>query len=240
MAGVMQVDLGDLDVPIGSNVQVEFISPPGRYMVKVLGNIPRSSLIVSCPKLNGKNILVRDSQVVNVRLMLSTHVCAFSSKIAKSYMEPAAHLHIAYPSYVETSEVRQAARVEARLISNIEPNTLSTSISESSSAIIIDLSLGGAKLISKEDFGSVNQTMRLVCNIKIGPYNHILKLDCEIRSQEIQMLEQVQATLVDNDFLNRMGVEYFYVYGVRFVDVSKDTGIPLMAFILETIRNKTK
>ncbi|WP_369921544.1 flagellar brake domain-containing protein [Marinomonas polaris] len=143
MAGVMQVDLGDLDVPIGTNVQIEFISPPGRYMVKVLGNIPKSSLIVSCPKLNGKNILVRDSQVVNVRLMLSTHVCAFSSKIAKSYMEPAAHLHIAYPSYVETSEVRQAARVEARLISNIEPNTLSTSISESSSAIIIDLSLGG-------------------------------------------------------------------------------------------------
>tara|TARA_R110001606_G_scaffold398109_1_gene576384 strand:- start:3075 stop:3797 length:723 start_codon:yes stop_codon:yes gene_type:complete len=240
MAGVMQVDLGDLDVPIGTNVQIEFISPPGRYMVKVLGNIPKSSLIVSCPKLNGKNILVRDSQVVNVRLMLSTHVCAFSSKIAKSYMEPAAHLHIAYPSYVETSEVRQAARVEARLISNIEPNTLSTSISESSSAIIIDLSLGGAKLISKEDFGSVNQTMRLACNVKIGSYNHILKLDCEIRSQEIQMLEQVQATLVDNDFLSRMGVEYFYVYGVRFVDVSKEVGIPLIAFILESLRNKTK
>ena len=240
MAGVMQVDLEDLDVPIGTNVQVEFISPPGRYMVKVLGNIPKHSLIVSCPKLNGKNILVRESQVVNVRLMLSTHVCAFSSKIAKSYLEPAAHLHIAYPSYVETSEVRQAARVETRLISNIEPNTSANSISESSSAVVIDLSLGGAKLISKEDFGSVNQTMRLACNIKIGPYTHILKLDCEIRSQEIQMLEQVQASLVDNDFLTRMGVDYFYVYGIRFLDVVKETGIPLMAFILETIRNKAK
>lgn len=240
MAGVMQVDLGDLDVPIGTNVQIEFISPPGRFMVKVLGNIPKHSLIVSCPKLNGKNILVRESQVVNVRLMLSTHVCAFSSKIAKSYMEPAAHLHIAYPGYVETSEVRQAARVETRLISNIEPNASSSSIGESSSAIVIDLSLGGAKLVSKEDFGSVNQTMRLVCNVKIGPYSHILKLDCEIRSQEIQMLEQVQATLVDNDFLSRMGVEYFYVYGIRFMDVSKEIGIPLMAFILETIRNKAK
>ena len=240
MAGVMQVDLGDLDVPIGTNVQIEFISPPGRYMVKVLGNIPKSSLIVSCPRLNGKYILVRESQVVNVRLMLSTHVCAFSSKIAKSYMEPAAHLHIAYPSYVETSVVRQAARVETRLISNIEPDALATTISESSSAIVIDLSLGGAKLISKEDFGTVNQTMRLACNVKIGPYNHILKLDCEIRSQEIQMLEQVQATLVDNDFLTRMGVEYFYVYGIRFVDVPKESGIPLMAFILETLRNKIK
>jgi c-di-GMP-binding flagellar brake protein YcgR len=240
MAGVMQVDLGDLDVPIGTSVQLEFISPPGRYMVKVLGNIPGSSLILSCPRLNGKNILVRDSQVVNVRLMLSTHVCAFSSKIAKSYLDPAAHLHIAYPNYVETSEVRQAVRVETRLICNIEPNASLTTISMPSSAIIIDLSFGGAKLISKEDFGSVNQTMRLVCNVKIGPYNHILKLDCEIRSQEIQMLEQIQAGLVDNDFLTRMGVEYFYVYGIRFIDVVKESGVPLMAFILETQHNKAK
>ncbi|ETI62136.1 flagellar brake protein [Marinomonas profundimaris] len=240
MAGVMQVDLGDLEVPIGTNVQLEFISPPGRFMVKVLGSIPGKSLILSSPKLKGKNILVRDSQVVNIRLMLSTHVCAFSSKVAKSYLEPAAHLHIAYPSYVETSEVRQAVRVETRLISNVEPTAAATTIGAASSCIVIDLSLGGAKLISKEDFGSVNQTMKLVCNIKIGPYTHILKLDCEIRSQEIQMIEQVQASLVDNDFLTRMGVEYFYVYGIRFVDVVKEAGIPLMAFILETQRNKIK
>ncbi|WOD07383.1 flagellar brake protein [Marinomonas sp. GJ51-6] len=240
MAGVMQVDLGELEVPVGTSVQIEFISPPKRYIVKVLGNIKGSSLILSCPRINGKNILVRDSQIVNVRLMLSTHVCAFSSKVAKSYLEPAAHLHIAYPSYVETSEVRQTARVETRLISNIEPSKDDMSISETSSAILVDLSLGGAKLVSKEDFGAVNQTMILACNVKIGSYSHILKMNCEIRSQEIQMLEQVQASMVDNDFLARMGVEYFYVYGIRFLNVGKESGIPLMAYILETIRNKTK
>ncbi|NVK73657.1 MAG: flagellar brake protein [Oceanospirillaceae bacterium] len=240
MAGVMQIDLGDLDVPIGTKVQLEFISPPGRYMVKVLGNIPGSSLILSTPKINGKNILVRESQLVNIRLMLSTHVCAFSSKVAKSYLEPAAHLHIAYPSYVETSEVRQTVRVETRLISNIEPGSGQAPIADSASGIVVDLSMGGAKVISKEDFGSINQTMRLVCNVTIGPYNHILKLDSEIRTQEIQMLEQVQASLVDNDFLSKMGVEYFYVFGVRFLDIAKEVGIPLMAFILEAQRNKTK
>ncbi|MCB5160375.1 flagellar brake protein [Marinomonas algarum] len=238
MAGVMQVDLNDLEVPIGTNVQIEFISPPGRYMVKVLGKIPGRSLIVSTPRINGKNILVRESQVVNVRLMLSTHVCAFSSKIAKSYLEPAAHLHILNPSYVETSEVRQSVRIETRLICTLEPNGL-TPINASSSAIVVDFSLGGARLIAKQDFGVVNETMRLICSVKIGQYSHILKLDCEIRSQDIQMLEQVQASMVENEFLTKMGVEYFYVYGVRFVDTPKEVGIPLMAYILETQRNKT-
>lgn len=238
MSGVMQVDLGDLDVPVGTSVQIEFVSLAERYTVKVLGRIPGSSLILSCPRLKGKNILIRDNLVVNVRLMLSTHVCAFSSKVAKSYQEPSAHLHIAYPSYVETSEVRQAARTETKLISSIEPNKAKSSIPEAATGIIIDLSLGGAKLVSKEDFGSVNQTMRLTCNLKVGPYSHILTLDCEIRSQEIQMLEQVQASMVDNDFLSKMGTEYLYVYGIRFVDLGKESGIPLTAFVLETLRNK--
>jgi hypothetical protein len=30
------------------------------------------------------------------------------------------------------------------------------------------------------------------------------------------------------------------VYGIRFVDVVKEAGIPLIAFILETQRNKSK
>lgn len=240
MADVMQVDLGDLDVPLGTNVQVELVYPSGRYMVKVVGHIPKSSLIVSCPRMNGKNLLVREGQVVNVRLMLSTHVCAFSSKVAKSYLDPSGHLHIAYPEFVETSIVRQAVRVETKLICNVEPIDLETSINQSASSILVDLSLGGAKLISKEDFGLAGQTFLLNANLKIGPYSQLIKIECEIRSQEIQMLDQVQASLVNDEFLSRMGVEYFYVYGVRFVHVTKEMGIPLTAYILETLQNNSK
>lgn len=239
MAEVTQVKPDDLDVPLGASVKIEFISPPGRHTVKVLGRIPGRSLIVSCPRVNGRNIIVRDNQVVNVRLMLSTSVCAFSSKVAKSYNEPAAHLHIAYPEYVDTSEVRQAVRVETRAICHLDPAG-EQPIYESSSGVLVDLSTGGCKIISKEDFGSVNQTMRMALNLKVGEFQHILKLDCEIRSQEIQMLEQVQASIADNAFLSRMGVEYLYVYGIRFLDVSKEQGIPLLAFILETINKKER
>ncbi|RDL45948.1 flagellar brake protein [Marinomonas piezotolerans] len=240
MGEVRQVDFKDVEVPVGTNVQLEFISPAGRYAVKVLGRLPGRSLIVSCPKVNGKNIIVRESQVVNVRLMLATSVCAFSSKIAKSFTEPGAHLHIAYPAYVETSEVRQSVRVETRLICSLEAGFGDLPIPESSTGVVVDLSVGGCKILSREDFGSVNQTMRLAINVKIGEYKHIMKIPCEIRSQEIQMLEQVQATIADNAFLSRMGVEYLYVYGIRFVDLQKEQGIPLLAYILETISKKSK
>lgn len=238
MAGVMQVDLDELDVPIGTSVQLEFISPPGRYMVSVLGSIPGRSLILSCPKVNGKTILVRDSQVVNLRLLLETAVCAFSSKVAKSYMEPGAHIHIAYPEYVETSVIRKAVRVETRLICRLEPVDGPDSIPAFTSGILVDLSLGGAKLISKEDFGIVNQKMKVVMNLTVAGYQLVLKVEAKIRSQEIQMLEQLQASLVDNDFLSKMNAEYFYVYGISFSNISKEIAITLTAFILETQKNR--
>lgn len=239
MAEVRQVDFKDLDVPVGTSVQLEFISPPGRYTVKVLGRIPGRSLIVSCPRVGGKNIIVRDSQVVNVRLMLATSVCAFSTKVAKSYMEPGAHLHLAYPTSVDTSEVRQAVRVETRLICSLEAGVGDQPIAETSTGVVVDLSTGGCKIVSKTDFGSVNQTMRMAVNVVIGGYKHILKIQCEIRNQEIQMLEQVQASIADNAFLSRMGVEYLYVYGIRFIEMEKEQGIPLLAYILETINAKS-
>jgi c-di-GMP-binding flagellar brake protein YcgR len=239
MASLVQVQLDELEFGIGGKAQIEFISPPTRYMVEILGYVPMRSLIVSCPRVNGKSIIVRDSQVVNVRLMLETAVCAFSSKIARSYLEPAPHLHIAYPAYVETSVVRQAVRVETRLICSLDPlSDESNSIFSSASGIVVDLSLGGVKLISKEDIGSVNAVMKLALNLDIAGYRQVVKLDCEIRSQEIQMLEQVQASLVDNEFLARMGVEYFFVYGVRFLNISKENAIILTAYILE--RQKAK
>ncbi len=240
MAGVKQVDLGDLDVPMGTAVQLEFISPPGRHMVKVLGGIPGSSLILSCPRVKGKNILVRESQLVNVRLMLATQVCAFSSKVAKSYLEPAAHLHIAYPEYVETSTVRQTVRVETYLVANLEPTNLEDSIDASAIGIVVDLSMGGARLIAKEDFGVVGQKMEIAFNLRIGDFNHVVKANCEIKSQNIEMLEDLQASLVENEFLTRMGADFFYVYGVSFLNISKELVIPLTAYILETQKNKIK
>lgn len=240
MAGVKQVNLGDLDVPLGAFVQLEFVAPPTRHMVKVLGAIPGRSLIVSCPMSKGRNLFVREGIPTNARLMLGTSVCAFSSKIAKSYLEPAAHLHLAYPEYVETSVVRDTVRVETRLICSLEPTELENTIPKVTSGIIVDLSVGGAKLISKEDIGAVNQSMRVTMKVTIGGYSCLLKVTCEIRSQEIQMLEQVQSTLVDNDFLARMGVEYFYVYGLRFVELEKDIVIPLTAYILETQKKKAR
>ena len=60
-------------------------------MVRVLGYIAGRALIVSCLTLKRQKIFVRVGSTINVRLMLRTAVCDFVRRVAKSYLEPAAH-----------------------------------------------------------------------------------------------------------------------------------------------------
>lgn len=233
MADVEQVSLDELEISLGANLQLEFVPSAARYTVKIIGYIPRRSLIVSCPMVNGKNILVRDNQLVMARLMLDTAVCAFSAKIAKSYLEPVPHLHLSYPEFVETSVVRQSVRVETRLISAVEPVNDPESIGFIDSGFLVDLSLGGCKLISKNDFGHEGNVLNLALNLNVAGFNQVLKIKCEIRTQEVQMREQVESSMQDNAFISKMGADFLYVYGFKFVDLNKEKKILLTAFILE-------
>ena len=54
------------------------------------------------------------------------------------------------------------------------------------------------------------------------------------------MLEQLQSSIADNAFLSRMGVEFMYVYGIKFNNIEKEQGIPLLAYILESIAKKQR
>ena len=233
MAEVEQVSLDELEISLGANLQLEFVPSSARYTVKIVGYIPRRSLIVSCPMVAGKNILVRDNQAVMARLMLDTAVCAFSSKIAKSFLEPVPHLHLSYPEFVETSIVRQSVRVETRLISAVEPINDPESIGFIDSGFLVDLSLGGCKLISKNDFGHEGNVLNLALNLNVAGYNQVLKIKCEIRTQEVQMREQVESSMQDNAFISKMGADFLYVYGFKFADLSKEKKILLTAFNLE-------
>ncbi|EAQ63284.1 hypothetical protein MED121_00020 [Marinomonas sp. MED121] len=233
MAEVEQVGLDDLEISLGANLQLEFIPSSARHTVKIIGHVPRRSLIVSCPMVNGKNILVRDNQIVMARLMLDTAVCAFSTKVAKSYLEPLPHLHLSYPEFVETSVVRQSVRVETRLISAVEPLNDPESIESIDSGFLVDLSLGGCRLISKNDFGHEGNVLNLALNLNVAGFNQVLKIRCEIRTQEVQMREQVESSLQDNAFISKMESDFLYVYGFKFTDITKEKKILLTAYILE-------
>jgi len=61
----------------------------------------------------------------------------------------------------------------------------------------------------------------------------VLKIICEVRTQDVQRREQVESSMQDNAFISKMEADFIYVYGFKFVDISKEKKILLTAYILE-------
>ena len=233
MSQLLKVSMDDIGVPFGKNLNIEIASTKERYNVRVVGCLPNNTLIVSAPNIDGKSVLLRDTTIIKARYMMGTRVCAFVSKVIKMCREPGTYFHIAYPSEVESSVIRDKVRLETNLISIVKPLSHNKSIEAADSGILVDLSLGGAKLISKNDFGYENNVLSLVVKLVVAGLDQVINLKCQIKMHEIKAFKEVEDTLQYNSSLSKIKQDYLYVYSLEFEELSKSKVILLTAYILE-------
>ena len=103
----------DLELDFGDVLQMQFLpeDKQNRHYVRVIGYWPNQSIIVTTPHVNGKVILVRESQRVAVRSMSGVNIIAFTGTVLRSCARPYPYLHISYPKELQTMALRKAQRV---------------------------------------------------------------------------------------------------------------------------------
>lgn len=233
MSQLLKVSMDEIGVPFGKNLHIEIVSTKERYTVKVVGCLPNNTLIVSAPSMDGKSVFLRDTTIIKARFMMGTRVCAFVSKVIKMCREPGIYFHIAYPNEVESSVIREKVRLETNLISIVKPLSHDKSIVAVDSGVLVDLSLGGAKLISKNDFGYENNVLNLVVKLVVAGFDQVINMNCKIKMQEIKSYKEVEDSLESKSALSKLEQDYLYVYSLEFEALSKSKLILLTAYILE-------
>jgi len=233
MSQSLKVSMDDVGIPFGKNLHLEVASTKERYTVRVVGCLPNNTLIVSAPMIDGKSVLLRDTTIINARFMMGTRVCAFVSKVIKMCRDPGIYFHISYPKEVESSVIREKVRLETNLISIVKPLSHKKSIEKADSGILVDLSLGGAKLISKNDFGYENNFLDLVVKLVVAGFDQVMNMRCQIKMQEIKAFKEIEDTLQYNTSISKIKTDYLYVYNLKFEGLSKNKLILLSAYILE-------
>ena len=233
MSQSVKVSMHDIGIPFGKNLHIEIVANKARYILKVVGCMPNNTLIVNAPTENGKSILLKATTILKARFMMGTRVCAFMSKITKVTREPEVYFHISYPEHLESSVIRDKVRLETNLISIVKPLEHQKSIESVDSGILVDLSLGGAKLVSKNDFGYENNMLNLVVKLSIADFSQVVNMQCQIKVQEIQAYDEVKNSLKYNTDISSLYTDYLYVYNLKFENLSKAKLILLTAYILE-------
>jgi c-di-GMP-binding flagellar brake protein YcgR len=150
-----------------------------RLTVRVIGVMKPKSVLVTAPIIEGKLIFVREAQPFLVRAFSGLNVCAFKTKVLKAHHTPFPYLHLSYPDIVQVMRIRKAVRAEVQLITAVHDKEGGNQIG---AARIVDLSVGGARIIANSAFGVKDQLVFLSFKIKLDDIEEYIQTPAIIRA----------------------------------------------------------
>ncbi len=206
---------------VGSTLQLQPLTGDGalRFAVRVVGCLTGASLIVTAPLVNGKVALVRDNARFTVRQLRGHRVEGFVATVLHYAAKPFPHLHLSYPKEIESVVVRNAQRASCQLPTIVHNATRVEGDSEPTDAMMVDLSVSGARIASHVAVGDVGDMLRLSFPLRVAGVEETLALVADIRNH-----------------IERHGAEAEvgrHLYGVQFRSTNRYQLVLMHAFVLE-------
>jgi hypothetical protein len=122
-------------------------------------------------------MLVREGQVFVVRMFSGKSAYAFSAVATRVTNNPFSHLFLSYPKEVRGLVVRGSSRSRANIICHATHEN-GTGVA----CIARDISIGGSLIAAKIKIGEVGNKLSLKMRIKVNDVEHMLALNCTVRS----------------------------------------------------------
>jgi hypothetical protein len=137
-----------IELQVGDTLQLEFVTEERspRYSVRLIGYLPKGSVLVTMPERNGRVVAVREGQNVVARGFSGSHASAFPARIIRTALHPYPYMHLSYPEEKAEVLVRSARRASVALeatVSGLRPNE---GWSTWQPATLTDLSLSGLSI----------------------------------------------------------------------------------------------
>lgn len=208
------VDLQQVRLSIGDSIQLQdFSNSRQRYYVKLIGFMPRKSVLVSHPTSNEKLCFIKEGYGFLVRGFADTKIYEFTTNVISVCLTPYPFLHLAYPPQVKTINMRGAARVKLKSVCSVE--SMNTGIKVS--ATIEDISISGARAHSRKAFGAAGDEISVSFRLEIENENQLLTVRAVIRNLNME-----------NDNLSG---EMYVMHGLEFVQFGNIDLLLLQNFI---------
>lgn len=185
-------------------LQVSGATPGERYPVRLIGYHAPLSVLVTAPVVNGRLVFIKEGQRFLVRGFVGRDAIGYGTRVLKSNLTPFAYLHLAWPETVQTMRIRSSARVPVNLVCAVIDD------GGQHAARMIDLSPGGARVVSSAPVGRSGDRVRLAFRINPGGAEVYLRLQGLIRlvaeesGQFTTGLEFIDVGEADNLYLANM------------------------------------
>ena len=208
---------------IGDTLQLQNAPPStnaDRYAVRVIGYLPDKSAVTTTPKKDGRVLLIREGQRFAVRVLNRDTVVGFNTRVLVSASKPYPHLHLAYPGAVETRVVRNAQRVVTEIQAQIRNTEMPDEEACYYPAIVLDISLTGARLRCQEPLAEVDDILQINLMIEVCDSQELLRMLVDVVSVNLREKES-----------DETGNVTAYIYGVAFRSLNRIQKLLLYAYV---------
>ncbi len=207
----------DLDISIGTSLNMQLMvgESKRRHDVQVIGYLKGESFLVTMPQENGAMATIFPQDEYIVRYFKGKNIVAFRTRILHVAKVPYFHLHLEFPTKLETVKIRQAERINI----SIKAQTLAGG--KKYASLIQDLSAGGAQVIVGEEVGNPGEHIELFFGLKIAEIEekiHLIALIRNIRKEKNELTGKIECR-----------------YGVEFMDPSDHEIIFMQGFVYEQL-----
>ncbi|MBW9266815.1 MAG: flagellar brake protein [Candidatus Thiodiazotropha sp. (ex. Lucinisca nassula)] len=170
---------------IGDVLQLQWASPnenAERFAATLIGFLPGHSLVITTPRKHGKPIIVRDGQSFTVRMLQGSNIFGFVSQVLNASSKPYPHVHLSYPSDVESAVVRNAPRVPTEINAEVVWPQGASGGEKKRSVIISDISSTGARILDRQTLGKVGDVVQVIYTLSVCGGEDMLKIMGVIRN----------------------------------------------------------
>lgn len=170
--------LSQVQLAPGDLVQLQTLHPTHaeRYQVRMIGFHAPVSLMVTAPTIQGRLVFVKEGQQFLVRGFVGKDAVAYKTRVIKSNLSPFPYLHLAYPETVQSMRIRGSARVSVELVTAVNGPA------GQAAAKIVDLSCGGARMMSPKPVAEKGDDVKLSFRINPSGLDVYLTINAKVRA----------------------------------------------------------
>jgi len=208
------LSLVELAPKSGERMTLNFQNPRKQYNVYLMGIKEGGSVVCTMPK---SATALMEGQRLTVKMMAGNRMCAFSSRLIKSYLQPYPHWHLEYPSVVNHHTVRIHPRIPVNMAISVDHQDEQQGINLGLPRIVHtrDISLEGMGLESPVPLGQVGDELFMTMRFDLNGLDQVLLL-----SVQLQNVEEIE-----------LGV---YLHGVKFDHMEEDSALLVTAFVYQS------
>lgn len=173
----------DMRLRVGDRIQLQPPATVGtdRYIVRLIGYLENSTLLVTAPLENGLRVPLRENDKIVARVFTSQKAFGFTTTVERVCKIPYDYLHLSFPYAIQGSVIRKSPRVRTKIITSISRSE-ETDESKRQSGLIVNLSADGALVRARQPLANKGESLRLAFRVNLHSVDAFLTVNAVIRS----------------------------------------------------------